>query len=1712
MTRLHIVNVFVLSFLLILPFIPSVLSSSTRQAHHLFYRQTYQTSLWSDWGPCSVPCDGAGTKSRVCLGGGSCPGFASDDCNNGACGTDPCGTGKHNCHAQTNCTNVNNYPTCTCKTGYEGNGQNCTATDMCASKTHQCDPQATCTFTGKNYTCKCNVGYGGSGFTCTDINECAGTSHTCHQFATCQDTNGSYVCYCNRGWKGNGTTCENANECEDPELNTCGGETDCIDTDGSFLCACTPGYAQQNGSCQARFADVNECTMGLHTCCNSAICTNTPGSFKCECKPGYSGNGNVCQACKVVANCAGPVQCPRLYDTQCPMCNAGYYLDESYEADLCRPCTDVSRCDQVQGCDGKVNYKCLSCKQGYVNETSFCNGGCHMVNHCVKFGACDAANPTAGRCDMCEGGYYLVKGDSTKSDACVACPDVFSCSVAATCTGPTDSVCPQCVDGYNKTDKGQCVDRDECTMKIHNCHASANCSNILGSFICFCNRGYQGNGLQCTDINECLYPVCDDKSVCVNTKGSFTCACNTGYLAINNKCKDLDECESGKHTCTNGTICLNTIGSFTCKCGPGYQGQNGNCSNINECLFGLHHCGLHSKCTDNIGSFTCNCVAGYEGNGFNCTNVDECAIATPCDPSALCIDSEGSFSCKCGPGYFNKYGPYCSECNPIPACQGPVTCTNSTDSTCGSCPPGYYAGTVNSGFGCIRCSNVSNCQDFSGCDGKTDYVCTTCKAGFKDPPSHCANACHPIQFCATVPLCSSDAPKNSNCTECQAGFFRDPRTDAPDLCLPCTPIEHCLQQPTCMTVNSSRCSNCSVGWTVSENAASCDDINECAYATKPCNGTGSECVNTPGSFFCRCLPGFSGDGKNCTDRDECTEGTHRCDRPATCTNTIGSYTCKCNVGYTGDGTLCSDINECLANPCSVTARCDNTLGSFTCACNEGFTGDGVICRNMMCTDNRVDIVQVLDASGSIGKEDFNYVGQYVTNFAHDTEIGEDMWHEAVIMYSDCTYMFNIVELLSPDSSNKSKVEEAGQTVIKKYAGGTTCTGNAINRAGAMLLDEKGRKVAKAMILVTDGNPNSGLDSVEEARKLLKQGVRNIVVGVGKEFRADNRALQEIAGLDQNPPGALLAIQQYDELKRAVTGVLLQTLCPAPEPNVTELCSVCDPVAICEEELTVTGDVLCTCPTGYAGDGRYCEKAVGFVPPNPEVAKQERPVTLENTYAVVQPAVLKTGDIQQTLDITQSNCGMYSCNVFISWSGPSIYVYRNTSLTFPAPAPNTTAGAQPRARAATQPGSYLFGFGQLMGTSLHNFWCDNVDFGSLVGPLMYRPTGSQILSRHGNDDVITVDQNAKTVLVSGTNQSAYYFAPIIDPSQDVVCTVNVSAPDTVDFSVFFVPGTQQEAKGGSALYNTSIYTCAATKVEGEAAWASGAADYHPAAGAGGVGSDPTSLLAYRNNASFVALGMYVSYCYPLPSSNQTNQTVPSNGTTNGTAAAPNATNSVAPSPSGVNNRTVGNFTGNGTINGTFPNVTVTVPEINRTGFVGGSVVVFFDHWITGEISVFVQAKNNANKKGWNEALKVEGSVDGNVWKSLGVLGTSNITNDTEDTIDVHPLRYHAKGCYLLLRLTDVTCVVYNSTKSANGIRVVGVQSATQCCYDPKTAALESDGTMDGASTGLGSTGSSSGSSNEIPPGAITAIILVVSGLLFVTYLVGVNKWSKKMIGQ
>ncbi|KAI3352670.1 hypothetical protein L3Q82_020124 [Scortum barcoo] len=131
----------------------------------------------------------------------------------------------------------------------------------------------------------------------------------------------------------------------------------------------------------------------------------------------------------------------------------------------------------------------------------------------------------------------------------------------------------------------------------------------------------------------------------------------------------------------------------------------------------------------------------------------------------------------------------------------------------------------------------------------------------------------------------------------------------------------------------------------------CHDVDECRETPHVC-GSNAVCNNHPGTFRCECSTGFmfASDGKTCIEEnrpvDHCQRGSHDCDAPdrALCSyRGESAFVCSCLPGFEGDGRRCHDVDECQQDRCHRDASCSNTPGSYTCQCHPGFHGDGFQC-------------------------------------------------------------------------------------------------------------------------------------------------------------------------------------------------------------------------------------------------------------------------------------------------------------------------------------------------------------------------------------------------------------------------------------------------------------------------------------------------------------------------------------------------------------------------------------------------------------------------------------------------------------------------------------------------------------------------------------------------------------------------------------------------
>ncbi|RDD39041.1 Mucin-like protein, partial [Trichoplax sp. H2] len=530
------------------------------------------------------------------------------------------------------------------------------------------------------------------------------------------------------------------------------------------------------------------------------------------------------------------------------------------------------------------------------------------------------------------------------------------------CYCPNNGVCDYAAEMVNidNIDQVECIcdpawTGDHCTQDVdacadQPCFGNVTCTDNVApqsGYSCGdCPTGYVGDGLKCTDLDECVNGTHECSQTCINEEGSYSCQCLSGYTlnADNRGCTDIDECSVGSHNCSGLATCINQPGLYECVCNAGYTGDGINCTDINECNLSNGNC--NQTCSNTNGSYICSCNQGYElsNDQHACNDVDECIRFRPCDQ--VCVNTPGSYQCQCQTGFqLNNDGLSCNVTNPCdPGHNCTQICTNINELAVCSCTKGYKLANGSK----TVCEDINECNISPPscnqvCNNSNGSYACSCMNGYK----YAADGwtCIDINECLNTNVCIPTAncvnmPGSYSC-QCKTGYTGNGSvcTDINE----CTSNSHmCSSNADCTNNAGSYTCTCKTGY--AGNGFTCQDIDECSTSNN-CDAN-AMCTNTNGSYICQCMQGYTGNGGMCTDIDECSLGTHSCSLNANCTNSAGSYTCACNTGYSGTGFTCQDVNECLSsNQCSNNATCNNTNGSYTCQCKQGYSGDGRTCTD-----------------------------------------------------------------------------------------------------------------------------------------------------------------------------------------------------------------------------------------------------------------------------------------------------------------------------------------------------------------------------------------------------------------------------------------------------------------------------------------------------------------------------------------------------------------------------------------------------------------------------------------------------------------------------------------------------------------------------------------------------------------------------------------------
>uniref|UniRef100_A0A8C4PGX1 Signal peptide, CUB and EGF-like domain-containing protein 2 n=1 Tax=Equus asinus asinus TaxID=83772 RepID=A0A8C4PGX1_EQUAS len=382
-----------------------------------------------------------------------------------------------------------------------------------------------------------------------------------------------------------------------------------------------------------------------------------------------------------------------------------------------------------------------------------------------------------------------------------------------------------------------------CAQGLDDCHTNALCQNTLTSYKCSCKPGYQGEGRQCEDIDECeneLNGGCVHD--CWNIPGNYRCTCFDGFMLAHDghNCLDVDECLDNNGGCQH--TCINVMGSYECRCKEGFflSDNQHTCIHRSEglsCMNTNHGCSHICKEAPR-GSVACECRPGFE----LAKNQRDCILTCNhgnggCQHS--CEDTAEGPECSCHPQYkMHADGRSCLEDPALEVTESNATSVADGDKrvkrrllmeTC----------AVNNG-GCDR-----TCKDTS-----TGVHCS-CPVGFTLQLD--GKTCKDIDECQT---------RNGGC-------------------------DHFCKN----TMGSFDCS-CRKGFKLLTDEKSCQDVDECSL-DRTCDHS---CINHPGTFTCACNKGYTLYGfTHCGDTNECSINNGGCQQ--VCVNTVGSYECQCHSTY-----------------------------------------------------------------------------------------------------------------------------------------------------------------------------------------------------------------------------------------------------------------------------------------------------------------------------------------------------------------------------------------------------------------------------------------------------------------------------------------------------------------------------------------------------------------------------------------------------------------------------------------------------------------------------------------------------------------------------------------------------------------------------------------------------------------------------------------------
>lgn len=182
--------------------------------------------------------------------------------------------------------------------------------------------------------------------------------------------------------------------------------------------------------------------------------------------------------------------------------------------------------------------------------------------------------------------------------------------------------------------------------------------------------------------------------------------------------------------------------------------------------------------------------------------------------------------------------------------------------------------------------------------------------------------------------------------------------------------------------------------------------------------------------------------------------------------------------------------------------------------------------------NGIDIVLSIDGSGSMNASGFDSENERLSRFeivqklAQDFVMKRDQDNVGVVLFGDFAF------IASPVTYEKEMISEMIGYLSHGMAGNNTAIGEGIMQSIRALKDSPAKN--KVIILLTDGEHNSGSISPKEAIKTVKEkGTRLYTIGIGKKGEFDSALLRHLA---KEGNGRYFTASNASELKKVYESI------------------------------------------------------------------------------------------------------------------------------------------------------------------------------------------------------------------------------------------------------------------------------------------------------------------------------------------------------------------------------------------------------------------------------------------------------------------------------------------------------------------------------------------------------------------------------------------------